>query len=318
MKFCNKCGKENSNSSNFCESCGNDLRGARTNSQSKKTSNLLKYVGIGVLALIVLVGGFFFLNNNSENSTAKADFMKKYESAIALVNQGDFEKGKSSLNEIKDKDEYDDVDVNSDIKVVTELDKIQTAILNEEDGVSKLVENFETTYKGKFEKMTEVVDKLTDDAKEYGEYSETLKKLNDYKNNKDYTNAETELKTLKGYKFKLEKISDKFKKDVEKIEEELENVSKESSNNVNTNKEVTKEQVQDYPAYALIPNLTPDQPMPITYADIRGASDGWILKVKMVIEGHLGKPLVDATNKEIESAILSISSRNGFAEAIRG
>lgn len=69
---------------------------------------------------------------------------------------------------------------------------------------------------------------------------------------------------------------------------------------------------------ALIPNLTPDQPMPITFADIRNANTGWPLKVKGVIEGQLGKPLSSATNKEIQTAVANVAARDGFRDAVKG
>lgn len=76
-------------------------------------------------------------------------------------------------------------------------------------------------------------------------------------------------------------------------------------------------QSADLPNTALIPNLTPDQPMPITYADIRNASTGWPLKVKGVIEAQLGKPLASATNSEIQVAVSSIAARDGFRDAVK-
>ncbi|MDO4813680.1 MAG: hypothetical protein Q3988_01165 [Gemella sp.] len=58
---------------------------------------------------------------------------------------------------------------------------------------------------------------------------------------------------------------------------------------------------------------------PITYANLQGAipGDGWLYQVRLVIEEHLGKSLDNATNKEIEQAILEISSRNGFENAVK-
>lgn len=76
----------------------------------------------------------------------------------------------------------------------------------------------------------------------------------------------------------------------------------------------------DYPGYAMIPSLTGrrEEP-PITYANLQGTipGDGWLYQVRLVIEEHLGKSLDNATNKEIERAILEISSRNGFENAVK-
>ena len=225
MKYCTQCGKQNINNSNFCEFCGEKINNNYTvtneaKEKVKKTKSSKYIIALTILVIILSIGGW------KTTSSAKAEFMKKYESAISLVNKGELEKGKSALEDIKTEDKYDDVDVENTIKLVSDLFDIQVAILEENDNLSSQIEKFNSNYSGKYDNIKTPVNNILADSKVLNKYLETAKKLKDFQKSNDFDKAESELKSLKEYKFTTEKISKEFEKKVTDIESKLANAKK--------------------------------------------------------------------------------------------
>ena len=220
MKYCTQCGKQNINNSNFCEFCGEKINNNYTvtneaKEKVKKTKSSKYIIALTILVIILSIGGYWW----KTTSSAKAEFMKKYESAISLVNKGELEKGKSALEDIKTEDKYDDVDVENTIKLVSDL-------LEENDNLSSQIEKFNSNYSGKYDNIKTPVNNILADSKVLNKYLETAKKLKDFQKSNDFDKAESELKSLKEYKFTTEKISKEFEKKVADIESKLANAKK--------------------------------------------------------------------------------------------
>ena len=228
MKYCTQCGKKNISNSNFCEFCGEKINNkytitSETEKKAKGKTKSSKYIMVLTSLVIILsICGYWW----KTTSSAKAEFMKKYESAISLVNKGELEKGKSALEDIKTEDKYDDVDVENTIKLVSDLFDIQVAILEENDNLSSQIEKFNSNYAGKYDNIKTLVNNILADSKVLNKYLETAKKLKDFQKNNDFDKAESELKSLKEYKFTTEKISKEFEKKVADIESKLANAKK--------------------------------------------------------------------------------------------
>ena len=84
MKTCPRCGKENSNNSQYCESCGANLSGGGPEPENNRKVITL---AVGALSLLLIGSGVFFLNskpsNSSSTTTAAAEQEVKTEPAPA-------------------------------------------------------------------------------------------------------------------------------------------------------------------------------------------------------------------------------------------
>ena len=66
MQICPRCGKENSNNSRYCESCGTSLSGGGPEQASNRKIIML---AVGALALLLIGSGIFFLNSKPSTSS---------------------------------------------------------------------------------------------------------------------------------------------------------------------------------------------------------------------------------------------------------
>lgn len=226
MRFCNNCGKKNSNNSNFCEECGNRL--SSTNQVHKveennkpRNKNLIITIVSSIVVIVLLAGGLYWFFSNSSSKEEKSEFMKKYTSAIMLIKNGELEKGKSELELLEEKDKYDDVDVSTDLKVISELDKIEKSILNNDKELSTKIENFKKEYTGKYDTFKSFVDSFLKDAEDYTKFTSELDSIKEKIKSENYDEAKSELEKLKSYKFNSKKITESTNKEFEKLLEEL-------------------------------------------------------------------------------------------------
>ena len=180
MKYCEHCGQENSSSSNFCQACGkkmstnNNSKQKKERQPQKKGSKKVLYSILAFLVIILAGAGYIFKDTLFYS---KDTFMKEYNSAVDNANSGNFSEAKNILNQIKDKDKYDDVNVEEDIRIVADLSTIDKLLQNENaTELNTKVTEFKKDYKTSTSRFIESGNSLITDA-------------NTYKN--DITNAKT-------------------------------------------------------------------------------------------------------------------------------
>lgn len=231
MRFCTKCGKENSNNSNFCQSCGNNLtseNGVINEELSKpktKKGNSLKYILI-IFGVLLLLGGGYFWKTTKDKENNKNEFMKKYNESIALISKGNIDDAQKLLETLKDKDIYDEVDINNDLKMIGKLEDIEKEFLNGSDNLENQIEKFKEEFNGKYDKFKLILDNLLLDYKEYNKYLEKIKEIKGLINNQEFEKSKKELVSLKEYSFKIDNIKDKINTEIDNLLSEVESEKK--------------------------------------------------------------------------------------------
>ena len=230
MKYCEHCGQENSSSSNFCQACGkkmntnNNSKQKKERQPQKKGSKKVLYSILAFLVIILAGAGYIFKDTLFYS---KDTFMKEYNSAVDNANSGNFSEAKNILNQIKDKDKYDDVNVEEDIRIVADLSTIDKLLQNENaTELNTKVTEFKKDYKTSTSRFIESGNSLITDANTYKKYSDGLTEFNQYLDKDDITNAKTSLDTLKNYKFNSSKLSEKIKSNLADLEKKLDKQEK--------------------------------------------------------------------------------------------
>ena len=184
MKYCEHCGQENSSSSNFCQACGkkmstnNNSKQKKERQPQKKGSKKVLYSILAFLVIILAGAGYIFKDTLFYS---KDTFMKEYNSAVDNANSGNFSEAKNILNQIKDKDKYDDVNVEEDIRIVADLSTIDKLLQNENaTELNTKVTEFKKDYKTSTSRFIESGNSLITDANTYKKYSDGLTEFNQY------------------------------------------------------------------------------------------------------------------------------------------
>ena len=83
MKICPKCGKENNNNDNYCDSCGTSL----TSRKSQGNHNVMQLI-VGLLGLVLIAGGgFLFARDFASNSSSKNTNMASTSNTASTVGE---------------------------------------------------------------------------------------------------------------------------------------------------------------------------------------------------------------------------------------